>query len=261
MKLRMMTSVAAASALALALAACGGGATPAPTTSGSGGGGASASGGGSAAYDPAKAGGNITLLAKTAGGTLDPKINYTLQYWQLYQAAYDGLTAFKKVDGQDSFTVVPDLAEALPTPTNDGKTYVFTLRKGIKFSDGTDVTVDDVVASFQRIFKVSSPTAGSFYNGIVGADKCIATPATCTLDGGVVADAAANTVTINLTAPDPEFFYKISVPHAAINPKTDDRSVHVQVVRPEHRFGDGPQPQLQGVEPRRSAVRLPRSDH
>jgi len=221
MKLRMMTSVAAAGALALALAACGGGATPAPTTSGSaGGGGASASGGGSAAYDPAMAGGNVTLLAKTAGGTLDPKINYTLQYWQLYQAAYDGLTAFKKVNGQDSFTVVPDLAEELPTPTNDGKTYVFKLRKGIKFSDGTDVTVDDVVASFQRIFKVSSPTAGSFYNGIVGADKCLATPATCTLDGGVVADATANTVTINLTAPDPEFFYKISVPHAAINPKT-----------------------------------------
>ena len=28
----------------------------------------------------------MKLLAKAAGGTLDPQVNYTLQYWQLYQA-------------------------------------------------------------------------------------------------------------------------------------------------------------------------------
>ena len=54
------------------------------------------------------------------------------------------------------------------------------------------------------------PTAGSFYNGIVGADACLKTPATCTLDGGVVADEAAGTVTINLVAPDAEFFDKLA---------------------------------------------------
>ena len=79
-------------------------------------------------------------------------------------------------------------------------------------------TVKDVVASFQRIFKVSTPTAGSFYNGIVGADACLKTPATCTLDGGVVADEANNTVTINLVAPDAEFFDKLAVPHGVILP-------------------------------------------
>jgi peptide/nickel transport system substrate-binding protein len=171
------------------------------------------------AFQPEHQGGTLTLLAKAAAGTLDPKVNYTLQFWQLYQATYDGLTSFKKVNGSDSFTVVPDLATAIPEATNGGKTYVFTLRPGIKFSDGTDLTTDDVVASFQRIFKVSSPTAGSFYNGIVGADACLKTPASCTLEGGVVGDKAAGTVTINLTAPDPEFLYKLSVPHAAINPK------------------------------------------
>ena len=171
-------------------------------------------------YDPAHAGGTLTLLAKGAAGTLDPKVNYTLQFWQLYQGTYDGLTAFKHVDGEGSFTVVPDLAESIPDTTNGGKTYVFKLRQGIKFSDGADLTTDDVVSSFQRIFKVSSPTAGSFYNGIVGADACIKAPETCTLEGGVVGDKTAGTVTINLTAPDPEFLYKLSVPHAAINPKS-----------------------------------------
>ena len=88
---------------------------------------------------------------------MDPQINYTLQYWQLYQAIYDGLVAFKKGQGTEGFKVVADLAEEVPAPQDDGKTYVFKLRKGIKFSNGDPVTVKDVVASFQRIFKISGP--------------------------------------------------------------------------------------------------------
>jgi peptide/nickel transport system substrate-binding protein len=163
-------------------------------------------------------GGTLKLDAKAAGGTLDPQVNYTLEYWQLYQGVYDGLLAFKKVGGDGAFTVVPDLAQNLPTPTNGGKTWVFKLRKGIKFSNGQPLTVNDVVASFQRIFKVKSPTSGTFYAGIVGAQACLKKPATCTLKGGVVGNAKAGTVTINLTAPDSEFKYRLAVPHASIVP-------------------------------------------
>jgi peptide/nickel transport system substrate-binding protein len=163
-------------------------------------------------------GGTLKLDAKAAGGTLDPQVNYTLEYWQLFQATYDGLLAFKKAGGDEAFTVVPDLAENLPTPSNGGKTWVFKLRKGIKFSNGAPLTVNDVVASFRRIFKVKSPTSGTFYAGIVGAKACLAKPATCTLKGGVVGNAKANTVTINLIAPDSEFKYRLAVPHASIVP-------------------------------------------
>lgn len=163
-------------------------------------------------------GGTITLSAVSAAGTVDPMINYTGQFWQIFQLTYDGLVKFKQAAGTEGFDIVPSIAEEIPKPTNDGKTYVFKIRKGIKFSNGKDVTPADVVASFQRIFKVKGPTTGSFYNGIVGADKCIADAATCTLDGGVVADEAAGTVTINLTAADSEIFSKLAVPHASILP-------------------------------------------
>ncbi len=196
-----------------AVAACGGG-SGGPATSTTGGGTAAAPGG----FQEQHKGGSLKLLAKSAGGTLDPKVNYTLQYWQLYQAMYDGLLGFKKVDGQESFTVVPDLAEALPEVSADGKAYTFTLRKGIKFSDGRDVTVDDVAASFKRIFTVSSPTAGTFYNGIIGAAACLKTPTSCDLSKGVVVDKATNKIVINLVDPDPELSYKLSVPHASILP-------------------------------------------
>jgi peptide/nickel transport system substrate-binding protein len=204
--------VAAVAAVALALSGCSG-STDKPATT------ATTSSGAAAGFQAQHKGGTLKLLAKSAAGSLDPQVNYTLQYWQLYQSMYDGLMAFKKVGGQASFTTVPDLAEAAPQITGGGKTYVFKLRSGIKFSTGAPVTVDDVVASFERIFKVSSPTAGTFYNGIVGADACLKTPATCSLSKGVVGDATAGTVTINLTAPDPEFLYKLSVPHASILPK------------------------------------------
>ncbi|MER9293306.1 ABC transporter substrate-binding protein [Mesorhizobium sp. M0518] len=163
-------------------------------------------------------GGTIRLLARSAAGTLDPHINYTDQGWQMYQPIYDGLVAFRKAEGMAGFTIVPDLAEALPQVSNDGKTFTFKLRKGIKFSSGQDLGVKDVVASFQRIFKVSGPTSGTFYAGIVGADKCLADTKSCTLEGGVVGDEAAGTITINITKPDAELLYKLALPHAVVLP-------------------------------------------
>lgn len=166
----------------------------------------------------AMAGGVFKAVASGSAGTLDPDVNYEQEYWELFASVYDGLLSFKKVSGKDGATIVPDLAEAMPTISDGGKTLTFKLRKGIKFSNGKEVTVADVVASFQRIFKVLGPTAGSFYNGIVGADACLKKPATCTLEGGVVGDPATNTVTIHLVAPDSDFFDKLSLPHASILP-------------------------------------------
>jgi peptide/nickel transport system substrate-binding protein len=163
-------------------------------------------------------GGTMTLSAVSAAGTVDPMINYTAQFWQVFQMTYDGLLKFKQADRKEGFEIVPDLAEALPEPQDDGKTYVFKLRKGIKFSNGKDVTASDVVASFQRIFKINGPTSGSFYNNIVGADKCLKDGATCTLEGGIEGDDAAGTVTFHLMEPDSEFFDKLAVPHATILP-------------------------------------------
>jgi len=163
-------------------------------------------------------GGTLRLLASAAAGTLDPQINYEGEFWQVYANVYDGLTAFKKVAGPDGNTIVPDLAASIPEPQDGGRTFVFTLRRGIKFADGRAVTTADVVASFRRIFKISGPTSGSFYGVIAGADACLKSPADCTLAGGVVADAEAGTITFHLTRPDPEFLDKLALPHASILP-------------------------------------------
>ena len=157
----------------------------------------------------------LRLLAHTAGGTLDPQINYTAQYWQLYCFTYDGLVAFRKTPGPAGTDLVPDLADALPAPENGGLLYRFHLRPGIRFSDGRPLTATDVVASLNRIFRIRTPTADTFYGAIAGAPACLATPATCTLDGIA---AEGDEITIRLTRPDPEFLAKLALPHASILP-------------------------------------------
>ena len=173
-----------------------------------------------AAMLKAHSGGTLKLTASAGGGTMDPQVNYESKGWQIFATTYDGLVSFQKTGGANSNIVVPDIAEAIPAAQDGGKTYVFKIRQGIHFSNGQELTTKDVVASFQRIFKVNNPNAGSWYNSIVGGDACLkeGAAATCTLDGGLVGDEAAHTVTFHLTAPSAEFFYQLATPFGSILP-------------------------------------------
>jgi peptide/nickel transport system substrate-binding protein len=180
----------------------------------------------------AQKGGTYTILANAAFGVADPAQNYTLQEWQLLIDTHDGLVQFKRVGGAAGTKLVPDLATSIPQPTNGGKTYVFHIRKGIKFSNGQVMKPSDFVTTFERQFTVPGPT--SFYSGIVGADKCSAKG--CDLSQGVVADDSASTLTINLTAADPEFLQKLALPFAYVVPADTSKKLTGNNVPP----GTGP---------------------
>ncbi len=183
-----------------------------------------------AATVPARAagghyGGTLKLVASSAAGTLDPQVNYTLRYWQIFPMLYDGLVSFERAGGTAAFHIVPDLATAMPKISDGGKTYVFILRKGVKFSNGAPVTLTDVRASFIRLFKVLNPNAGTWYDVIVGGRHCASAPTTCTLPG-VVIDQAKDTVTFHLRHPDAEFLDQLAVPFGAILPaSTPDKDM------------------------------------
>jgi peptide/nickel transport system substrate-binding protein len=180
----------------------------------------------------AQKGGTYTILANAAFGVADPAQNYTLQEWQLLIDTHDGLVQFKRVGGAAGTKLVPDLATSIPQPTNGGKTYVFHIRKGIKFSNGQVMKPSDFVTTFERQFTVPGPT--SFYAGIVGADKCSAKK--CDLSQGVVADDSAYTLTINLAAADPEFLQKLALPFAYVVPASTSKKLTGNNVPP----GTGP---------------------
>jgi peptide/nickel transport system substrate-binding protein len=155
-------------------------------------------------------GGTLTILANAGFGAADPAQNYTLEEWELLIDTHDGLTSFAKVGGAPGTKIVPDLATSIPVPTNGGKTYVFHIRQGIKFSNGQTLKPSDFVRTFERQFTVPGPT--SFYSGLVGASKC--STKGCDLSQGVVANDSAYTLTLNLTAPDPELMDQLALPFA-----------------------------------------------
>ncbi len=161
-------------------------------------------------------GGTLRLLARSAAGSIDPQINYTAQFWQVFAGVYDGLVAFRKVAGTDGLKIVPDLAEAVPRPSEGGRVYRFRMRQGVRFSDGAAVEAADAAASLRRIFRVGSPTARTFYGAIAGAEDCLGRPEACRLPG-VRADG--RDVVIELVRPDPEFLQKLALPHASILPR------------------------------------------
>src|SRR4029077_18284110 len=51
-------------------------------------------------------------------------------------------------------TIIPDLAHSWQI-AKDGKTYTFFLRQGVQFSDGAELTAEDIKATFDRIAKPS----------------------------------------------------------------------------------------------------------
>ena len=74
--------------------------------------------------------------------------------------------------------VVPDIASAMPTVTDGGKTYTFHVRPGVMFSPpvSREVKPSDFKFSIERLFRVDSGGVG-FYTGIVGRGQLRARPA------------------------------------------------------------------------------------
>ncbi|MFB9927667.1 ABC transporter substrate-binding protein [Amycolatopsis halotolerans] len=163
-------------------------------------------------------GGTEVMLSSGNVGTADPMVNFSTSSWTLFTATYDGLTAFTKSGPETGQHVAPDLVTEIPKPTDGGLKWTFTLRSGIRFSDGREVRPADVKASFERMFKVHGPTTSSQFDVLAGAKECLDTPETCDLSKGISIDETTGKIVFTLTEPDPEFPQQLGQPLASILP-------------------------------------------
>jgi ABC-type transport system substrate-binding protein len=158
-------------------------------------------------------GGTLTFLA-TLGDFLDsvdPATAYNPEFAIVGRAVYDGLVAYRATGGTAGVALVPDLAVTLPTPGNGGRTYTFTIRKGIKYSNGLTVQASDLRRGILRELTVGQKDGNpAMYSAIVGAPACIADPKHCDLSLGVQVDDVAGRITFNLSTPDPAFLDKLA---------------------------------------------------
>lgn len=99
---------------------------------------------------------------------LDPALAYSYG-WTLVGQSYLGLLGYSHESAEKSGDVVPGLAEAMPKISADHRTYTFTLRPGLRYSNGKPVKVGDFKYAVERMFKINSPAVG-FVSTIEGAE-------------------------------------------------------------------------------------------
>ncbi len=86
------------------------------------------------------------------GNSVDPAGWAGFSPWQILSLTNDGLVAYEKVGGLAGSLLVPDLATTLPGPTDNGTTYTFHLRRGIRYSTGAPVRPADFRRAIERVF-------------------------------------------------------------------------------------------------------------
>ncbi len=157
-------------------------------------------------------GGTMTVTYKDDVSTLDPAIGYDWQNWSMIKSLFDGLMDYRP----GTTELVPDLAEGYEI-SGDGKTYTFTLRQGVKFHNGREMTADDVKYSLERVIdpKTQSPGAGFF--GAIEGFEALNSGEADTLSGVEAVDD--HTVRITLSRPDATFLHVMALNFAHVVPK------------------------------------------
>jgi peptide/nickel transport system substrate-binding protein len=232
------------------LIACGGSNTPSGPA---GSGGVTPTTGGEAtpATGP-KAGGTIYVLTQAEQWNhVDPQRAYTGEDLAFFGGTtMRALTAYKfSPDEKEGTSLVPDMATDLGTATDAGKTWSFTLRDGLTWQDGSEVTCEDIKYGVSRTFANNVISEGPTY-AVQYLDIPPATAADTdagflssyhgpyvkdNAEGAAAYDKAVvcegKTITFKLNSPHADFNYTVTLGFGAV-PKAADKGETYGTVAP-----------------------------
>ncbi|MFL6134201.1 MAG: ABC transporter substrate-binding protein [Nocardioidaceae bacterium] len=163
---RALTALGATAALSLS--ACGGSSDSGGNSGGGSGTAASNAAVGKVFNASTKKGGVVHVANSGDWDTLDPGETYYGYSWNFARLYGRSLVMFKSAPGSASNELVPVLATSLGKQTQGGKTWTYTLRKGVKFEDGTPVTSKDVAYAVARsIDKETFPNGPAYFDAML----------------------------------------------------------------------------------------------
>jgi peptide/nickel transport system substrate-binding protein len=187
------------------IAACGGDDDNDSGSSGGGGGG------------EAKQGGSITIAQTSQPDYLDPALSYTVNGWEPMWLVYTPPITYKRAEGTDGTELIPGVAEKLPEVSGDGTTVTFTMRKGLKFSDGTPLKASDFEHTIKRVLNLESGATG-FFLIIEGAQEYVDAGKADGDISGIETNDETGKVTIKLTGPDGTILNVLAMNFAGVVP-------------------------------------------
>jgi peptide/nickel transport system substrate-binding protein len=139
----------------------------------------------------------------------DPALSYSVLGFQIEQETCDTLVGYSDHSGSVSNSVGA-LAAGMPVISNGGKTYTFTIKSGLHFSNGDPVTAANFKYAFDRdaLNNLNSP-ATALMGGVVGWTAENNNPYIQSVSG---VTANGQKLTIKLTVPDGTFLAKLAMP-------------------------------------------------
>jgi len=161
-----------------------------------------------------KQGGAATITFNNDLTTLDPQVGYDWQNWSVIKSIFDGLMDYKP----GTTELEPDLAESYAV-SDDGLTYTFKLRDGVRFHNGRAMTSADVKYSFERAVNPATQSPGGGYFGMIAGYDDIVGGKTTELSG--IATPDDKTVVFTLTRPDATFLHLMAINFGHIVPKEE----------------------------------------
>lgn len=125
--------------------------------------------------DTTASGGTMVFGAAGDPKVLDPAFASDGETFRVLRQMYEGLLT----NAEGSSELVPALAESYQA-SDDGLTYTFSLRKGVKFHDGTDFNAAAVCYNFDRWYNFTgltqSPSVSAYWQDVFGGFSDGATP-------------------------------------------------------------------------------------
>lgn len=191
MKLHRISTAVIAVATTLALAAC------------SGGGQNNSSGGGGFTAEPAE-GGTVHVLQNADFSYLDPARGWDGGVNNFYRLVYRQLTTSAPGSSEDPTEIVPDLAESLGEASDDGLTWTYTLKDGLKFDNGDPITSAEVKFGISRAWDPQIGIGSPYLKQVIDAPKGYEGPYKSG-DMPTIETPDDKTVVFHLIKPFPEF--------------------------------------------------------
>ena len=173
--------------------------------------------GGGGGGGAAKQGGSITIAQTSQPDYLDPALSYTVNGWEPQWLVYTPPMTYKRAEGLEGTELIPGVAEEIPEVSEDGRTVTFTIRKGIKFSDGTPVKASDFEHTIKRVLNLESGATG-FFLIIEGAQEYVEAGKAEGDISGIETNDETGEVTIKLTGRDGTILNVLAMNFAGIVP-------------------------------------------
>ncbi|MGV9879728.1 ABC transporter substrate-binding protein [Streptomyces sp. NPDC003006] len=186
---------------------------------------------------PAK-GGTLTVLNRDPQTDFDPARLYTSGGGNVPSLVFRTLTTRNREDGAKGAEVVPDLATDLGRPSKNATVWTYTLKKGLKYEDGSPITSADVKYGIERSFAAElSGGAPYLRDWLIGGDKYQGPYKDKSGKGlASIGTPDERTIVFHLNKPEGEFPYLATQTQFTPVPKSKDKGTKYE----EHPLSSGP---------------------